>query len=205
MTVPKGVGEAVAVVFLLWVAVVIASYETVPTHTTDATHFDTLVVLGSPSDPDGKPSPEQRERVMEAVREFRTGRAGHIIVSGAAVHNEWCEAESMARVAEAAGVPIEDVIVESKAQNTIQNVFYAHRIMEQHGWKSAEVVSSPSHLPRASLILEHYGFGWRTQAAHWPPEYGAQRIAPYYMYEAMGTTVLRWFGFGENAFLPKKP
>ena len=205
MTVRKGVGEAVAGAFLLWVAVVVASYETVPNHTTDATHFDTLLVLGSPSDPDGKPSPEQRERVMEAVREFQAGRASHIIVSGAAVHNEWCEAETMARIAEAAGVPAEDVIVEPKAQNTIQNVFYAHRIMDQHGWKTAEVVSSPSHLPRASLILEHYGFGWRTQPAHWPPEYGAQRIAPYYMYEAMGTTVLRWFGFGQNAFLPKKP
>ena len=62
-----------------------------------------------------------------------------MIVSGAAVHNEWCEAETMARLAEAAGVPAEDVIVEPKAQNTIQNVFYAHRIMEEHGWKTAEV------------------------------------------------------------------
>ena len=205
MRVRKGVGEAVAIAFLVWVAVVVASYETVPTHTTDATHFDTLLVLGSPSDPDGKPSPEQRERVMEAVREFQAGRAGHIIVSGAAVHNQWCEAESMARTAEAAGVPAEDVIVESQARNTIENVFYAHRIMDQRGWKTAEVVSSPSHLPRASLILEHYGFGWRTQPAQWPPEYSAQRIAPYYLHEAMGTTVLRWFGFRHNAFLPKKP
>ena len=205
MTVPKGVGETVAIAFLVGVAAVVASYETVPTHSTNATHFDTLLVLGAPSDPDGKPSPEQRERVMEAVREFQAGRAGHIIVSGAAVHNEWCEAESMARVAEAAGVPADDVIVEPKAQNTIQNVFYAHRIMDQHGWKTAEVVSSPSHLPRASLILGHYRFGWKTQAAHWPPEYSEQRIAPYYMREAMGTTILRWFGFGEDAFLPKSP
>ena len=174
------------------------------THTSEATRFDTLIVLGSPADPDGKPSPEQRERVLEAVREFKAGRAGHLIVSGAAVHNQWSEGATMARVAEAAGVPEEDIVVEDRARNTIQNIFYSHQIMQQHGWTSAEVVSSPSHLPRSALILEHYGFAWRTQAAHWPLEYEWWRIAPYYVYEALGTTALRWFGFRASPFMPAK-
>jgi uncharacterized SAM-binding protein YcdF (DUF218 family) len=180
------------------------SYETVPTHTTNAARFDTLIVLGCPADPDGKASPEQRERVLEAVREFKAGRAGHMIVTGGAVHNAWNEAATMARVAEAAGVPAADIVVEGRARNTIENVFYSERIMQEQGWTSAEVVSSPSHLPRAALILEHYRFGWRTQAAPWPREYTWWRIAPYYVREAAGTTVLRWFGFGREPFLPEK-
>ena len=186
------------------VGAVMVTYETVPTHNTEATHFDTLIVLGSPADPDGKASPEERERVLAAVREFRAGRAGHIIVSGGPVHNAWTEADTMARIAVGAGVPSEDVLVEGRARNTVQNIFYSHQIMEAHGWTTAEVVSSPSHLPRTGLILEHWSFGWRTHAARWPPEYERKRILPYYVYEALGTTVLRWFGYRASPFLPAK-
>lgn len=191
-------------VLVLGLLAVVATYETVPTHNMEATHFDTLIVLGSPADPDGKPSPEQRERVMEAVREFRGGRARHIIVSGGAVHNQWVESRKMAEIAEAAGVPAENVVVEEKARNTIENVYYSHEIMQARGWSTAEVVSSPAHIPRAGLILEHWRFGWRTHAAHWPPEYERRRIAPYYLYEALGTTALRWFGYRASRFLPEK-
>ena len=180
------------------------TYETIPDHNTERTHFDAILVLGSPADPNGMPSVEQRERVMEGVREWRAGRAQHIIVSGGAAHNPWVEGEVMARIAERAGVPPEDVVVEGQSINTIQNVFYSHAIMQKRGWKSVEVVSSPSHLPRTSLILEHYRMDWRTHASHWPPEYGAHRLAVYYGYEAMGATVLRWFGFRRSPFMPAK-
>ena len=189
---------------LIALAMIVGSYETVPTHTTDATHFDTLIVLGCPADPDGKASPEQRERVLEAVREWKAGRTKHMIVTGGSVYNQWSEAATMARVAEAVGVPAGDIIEEGRSRNTIENIFYSDRLMREHGWTSAEVVSSPSHLPRTGLILERYGFGWRTQASEWPREYSWLRIAPYYVHEAAGTAWLRWFGFGANAFLPAR-
>ncbi len=198
------VWEALAGVLVVGVAAVVLTYETVPTHNTDATHFDTLIVLGCPADPDGKASPEERERVLAAVREFQAGRAGHMIVTGGAVHNQWNEAEAMAGVARGAGVPEEDVLVEGRARNTIENIYYSNQIMQQHGWTSAEVVSTPDHLPRAALILEHYGFGWRTRAARWPKEFEWKRIAPYYVKEALGTTMLRWFGYRASPFLPAK-
>ena len=37
--------------------------------------------------------------------------------------------------------------------------------MRSHGWESAEVISSPSHLPRAGLILSHLPMKWRVEAA----------------------------------------
>jgi uncharacterized SAM-binding protein YcdF (DUF218 family) len=108
----------------------------------------------------------------------------------------------MARTAEAAGVPAAEIVVEPKARNTIENIFYSDQIMKQHGWNSAEVVSSPSHLPRAGLILSHYRFGWRTHAAPWPVEYSLGRVALIYFYEAQQTARLRWFGFTPSKFLP---
>ena len=35
-------------------------YRTIPTRNTNLTHFDTIIVLGTPAKLDGTPSPEQR-------------------------------------------------------------------------------------------------------------------------------------------------
>jgi uncharacterized SAM-binding protein YcdF (DUF218 family) len=186
-------------------AAIVVTYVTVPRGNTEQTRFDTLIMLGSPANPDGTPSVEERERVMEAVEEFKLGRAGHIIVTGGAAHNQWTEGEIEARIAVQAGVPAEDVLVEGRSTNTIQNVFYSFQMMKVRGWTSAEVVSSGSHLPRSGLILERYeplGLKWRVKASRWPREYGPAKVTAYYLHEAIETTKLRWFGFSSSASLP---
>jgi hypothetical protein len=64
---------AVFALVLIAIAVVAFVYRTIPTRNTDLTHFDTIIVLGTPANPDGTPSPEQRERTLEGVREFKAG------------------------------------------------------------------------------------------------------------------------------------
>src|ERR1700678_2529662 len=140
-------------------------YRTIPTSDTNLRHFDTIIILGTPANPDGTPSPEQRERTLEGVREFKAGIAPHLILTGGPAHNQFVEAHVMAVLAIAQGVPAEAVIEEGQAQNTIQNIFYSQRIMATHQWTSAEVISSPSHPPRTALILEHYQLAWRTVPA----------------------------------------
>src|SRR5215470_17103635 len=80
-------------------------YRTIPTNNTNLTHFDTIIVLGYPAKLDGTPSPEQRERTLEGVRQFKAGIAPHLIFTGAAAHNGFVEAHVMATLAEAQGVP----------------------------------------------------------------------------------------------------
>ena len=77
----------------------IANYETIPAANTRLTHFDTLIVLGTPCEADGTPSPEGRERVLEGVREFRAGVASHVVMTGGAAHNQFVEADCMKRLA----------------------------------------------------------------------------------------------------------
>ncbi len=124
----------------------------------DLSHFDTLIVLGTPANPDGSASPEQRERTLEGVREYKAGVASHLIMTGGAAHNQFVEADVMKELAVAQGVPADAITEEGQAQNTIQNIYYSEKIMAAQHWTSAEVVSSPSHLPRAALILAHYSF-----------------------------------------------
>ncbi len=87
----------------LLLGLLLANYDAIPTANTKLTHFDTLIVLGTPCTAEGKPSPEQRERVLEGVREFRAGVAAHMIVTGGAAHNQFYEADCMKRLAVEAG------------------------------------------------------------------------------------------------------
>jgi len=139
-----------------------------PRGNTHATQFDAIIVLGSPADGDGNPLPRQLARVTEAVHEYERGVAPRLIVTGGAAVNRFVEAEVMARTAHAEGIPESAIVVEPRAMDTIQNACYSVRIMKQHGWRSAEVVSSPSHLPRAGLIFSRLPVEWRTHAAPLP-------------------------------------
>ena len=138
-----------------------------PASNTSLTRFDAIIVLGTPADSDGNPTPAQLARVTEAVQEYQRGVAPRLILSGGAAHNRFVEARVMARAAHAQGIPESAIFVEPEAADTIQNACYSVRIMKAHGWRSAEVVSEAFHLPRSGLILSRLPLEWRTHAA--PP------------------------------------
>jgi len=136
-----------------------------PVSNTSLTRFDAIIVLGTPADRDGNPTPELLARITEGVHEYERGVAPRLILSGAAAHNQFVEARVMAATAHAQGIPESAIFEEPQAMDTIQNACYSERIMKEHGWQSAEVVSSASHLPRAGIIFSEYPLEWRTHAA----------------------------------------
>ena len=177
-------------------------YLSIPSTNTNLTHFDTIIVLGTPARLDGTPSPEQRERTLEGIREFKAGIAPHLIFTGGPAHNQFVEAHTMAVLALSQGVPPDAILEEGQAQNTVQNIFYSQHIMAAHGWTSAEVVSSPSHLPRTALILKNFSMQWSTHPAPWPPEYDLWQRAAHFGVETEYCLKLRLFGFPTTRFLP---
>jgi uncharacterized SAM-binding protein YcdF (DUF218 family) len=156
------VGCAVFLGLLGWAAL---ARKLAPTSNTSLTHFDALIVLGAPATTDGDPSPLELARVTEAVQEYERGVAPRMIMTGGADRDRPVEAEVMARAAEAQGIPKAAIFEEDKARNTIQNGCYTVRMMQSHGWHSAEVISSASHLPRAGMIFSQLPVEWRMHAA----------------------------------------
>jgi uncharacterized SAM-binding protein YcdF (DUF218 family) len=152
------------VLLFAWAAI---ERQIAPVSNTAQTRFDAIVVLGTPADADGNPTPSQLARVTEAVHEYERGVAPRLILTGGAAHNRFVEARVMAQAAHAQGIPEAALFVEPEAEDTIQNACYSARIMKAHGWTSAEVVSAASHLPRAGLIFSRLPIQWRTHAA--PP------------------------------------
>jgi len=157
---------AIAVAFVLfgWAALARAF---APQSNTQLARFDAIIVLGYKADSDGNPTPQQLARVTEGVHEYMRGAAPRLILTGGAAANRFVEAQVMARVAQSEGIPASAIFVEPDAQSTIQNACFATRIMKAHGWRSAEIVSSAYHLPRAAMIFGQLPIEWRMHAA--PP------------------------------------
>jgi uncharacterized SAM-binding protein YcdF (DUF218 family) len=164
------------VLLVIWA---VAAGRLAPRSNTARDHFDAILVLGTPADSDGNPTPEELARVTEGVREYERGIAPRLIFTGGAAHNRFVEAEVMANVAAAQGIPPSAIFVETQAKDTIQNACFSERLMKTHGWRSAEIVSSAYHLPRAGLIFSRSSLEWRTHAAQpvEPGDSGSTEVA----------------------------
>jgi uncharacterized SAM-binding protein YcdF (DUF218 family) len=185
------------------IACVVILYFSIPMSDTQQRQFDVIVVLGNPANPDGSISPIDRSRVEEAIRQYHAGVAPRLLVTGGAVLNQSVEAQVMLKFALSQGVPAAAIFVEGQARNTIQNAYYSYKIMQAHDWSSALVVTSPSHVRRASLIFSHYPLAWQLHVAPWPPHYPIWKIAWYWCSEAGYTSYGRLFGFpNAGKYLP---
>ena len=170
----RGIFAAILAVFLVFAWAIFARLME-PLSNTSLTRFDAIIVLGDPADRDGNPTPTELARVTEAVHEYERGAAPRVIFTGGAVGNRFVEAQVMAHAAEAQGIPQSAVLVEPQARDTIQNACYSIRLMNQHGWRSAEVVSNSWHLKRSALIFSRTPIEWSMHAApSLEPESGIQ-------------------------------
>jgi uncharacterized SAM-binding protein YcdF (DUF218 family) len=119
--------------------------------------IDVGIALGCPANPDGTASLCERCRVKTAVRQFRKQTFANLIFSGGAAHSPDVEAEVMANLAVKRGVPADHVFREGRALTTWQNLRFSTKIMKQHGWATALIISTNDHLPRARRIAQYYG------------------------------------------------
>ena len=159
---------------------------------------DVIIVLGHPAHQDGSPSPAMLEQVALAAQLYRAGLAQSLLFTGGAVHNEHVEAQVMAELAVAQGVPAAALVTETHARDTFENAHYCRQIMQAHGWQDAIVVTTPYHVRRASRIFHLAGISHQMaypapcyQTASWAKRLHALR------YDLLGQGWLaasQWFG-----------
>jgi uncharacterized SAM-binding protein YcdF (DUF218 family) len=178
-------------------------YFSIPMADTQLTQFDVILVLGNPALPNGSIAPIAKSRVLEGIRQYRAGVAPRLLMTGGAVANRFVEGQVMLQFAESQGVPASALLAETQSRNTIQNAYYSYKIMQEHGWTSALVVSSPTHLRRASLIFSHFPLAWRMDAAPYPSDIPLWRQLGYWISETGYTSYSRLFGFpNAHQYLP---
>jgi len=124
----------------------------------DARSADAIVVLGAAVFEGGEPSPVLEKRMAHAVQLYQRGLAPRLIVSGGLGAHPPAEAEVMARLATAADVPADALILERRAHTTQQSVRFTTPLLEERDIRSIIVVSSPFHLFRATWMYRDAGY-----------------------------------------------
>ena len=118
-------------------------------------------------------------RTKEAVRIYQQGLASHLIFSGAALDpNSPSNAKTMATAAVVAGVPKSNIELDETAANTRQNAAGVATNVNQAGYHSIILVTSPYHQRRADItfhralgggftIINHSSYDDQWRRSHW--------------------------------------
>jgi uncharacterized SAM-binding protein YcdF (DUF218 family) len=144
------------------------------------THADVAIALGCPTDEAGDPSLCERCRVKSALRALRAGEVDAVIMSGGAAHNQFIEAQAMGALALRRGLAPGALLLEPRALTTWMNLRNARRLMREHGYRTALIVSTANHLPRARRFAEYWGIDARYRACDLdlPPDSEAEWQGP---------------------------
>lgn len=103
--------------------------------------YDAIIIPGFPFDPNGKVNMVYKMRLAWAYELYQQGRTEHIILSGGAVHSPYVEAEIFALYLMEMGIPADALILERKAEHSMENVFYAMEIANEYGYENVAVAT----------------------------------------------------------------
>ncbi|QXT39682.1 YdcF family protein [Gymnodinialimonas ceratoperidinii] len=127
-----------------------------------------IVILGAAVWQNGA-SPTLRRRTRHGAALYHEGHGDVVIPCGGLGRFPPTEAEVMAEILRAEGVPSDAIRLEASSTNTVQNIRNAVSLLE--GETRVILVSDAYHLPRARLIARREGLEVSTSA---PPLKGAR-------------------------------
>lgn len=117
---------------------------------------DAIIVLGAGVWETG-PSPALMGRIRLAAKLYQDGYANNLILSGGVGQHPPSEAEAMYTELLQLGVPKEAMYLEDQATNTLENITYSKRVMDENSWQTAILVTDVFHYKRASFIARKIG------------------------------------------------
>ncbi|EJP6472917.1 YdcF family protein [Clostridium botulinum] len=138
---------------------------------------DSIIILGCKVK-ENDPTPFLQWRIEEGLRLYNEGYGKYIIVSGAKGPGEnISEAEAMKKYLVQKGVDKKFIILEDKSQNTLENIKFSKKKMEENNLKSSIIVSNKYHLKRAELLCRKEGI---------KASYSGILVRPYISHEITG-------------------
>jgi uncharacterized SAM-binding protein YcdF (DUF218 family) len=127
---------------------------------------EAIVVLGGAIKTQEPPRPwidvtEQGDRVLHGAMLYLDQKAPLLILSGGRItwgdDQEGSEAEDMAQLALALGVPESDIVIEPDSLNTRQNAVNVQAILNERELQRVLLVTSALHMPRALAVFQKLG------------------------------------------------
>jgi uncharacterized SAM-binding protein YcdF (DUF218 family) len=97
---------------------------------------------------------EQMARFQEGVNLYQRGLGKFLVFSGAAYDNGTSNADVMRDLAVQRGLPEAAILEEPLGEDTWGNAVHTRQVLEQHGLRSAILVTSPYHARRAKQTFD---------------------------------------------------
>lgn len=117
----------------------------------------TAIVLGAAVRPDGTPSAALHRRTLHAIGLYRSGAVARLVLSGAATGATISEAEAMARLCRAEGLPETAFLCEDRARSTIENLAFSRACFDGMPPGPLVLVTDGYHARRARLAARILG------------------------------------------------
>lgn len=137
--------------------------------------YDAALVLGVELGADDAPTEELARRVTAAARAYHGGACARLVLCGGQLPgHRRTEADVMARMLAALGVPEEALILENQSKDTMENCRNAAGLLGGTG--RVLVVTSDYHLRRAVLTARRAGFDADGLAANLPDGSARRRL-----------------------------
>ncbi len=122
------------------------------TDTTDLAPADVIICFGAGMRPDGTLAPASIDRVATCAQLYAAGVAPRVLTTGGTASPDGPSAGGqMAALAQDYGVPATDLIVEGRAQSTLQNGLFSLPLISDA--QRIIIVSEGFHLPRSWASL----------------------------------------------------
>lgn len=104
--------------------------------------YDAIIVPGVPYN-DEYWSKVLLGRIYWSNYLYKKGITKNIIYSGSAVYTPYVESEIMAMYGEALGIPKDKIYTETKAEHSVENVYYSYQLAKKLGFKKIALATDP--------------------------------------------------------------
>lgn len=94
------------------------------------------------------------DRVFNGAQIFKAGKANTVIVTSGGGFTDRPHSQAMSFFLQELGVPQDNIVEESQAENTYQHTIYLKPIFQEHGIKTVILVTSAWHMRRSMAVFE---------------------------------------------------
>lgn len=124
----------------------------------DVGNNDVVLVLGYKTTGNNlDPLLEERLKIVIQLLQMEKYLNKKVIVSGGAVGWIKSEAEIMKDYLIEHGIEPNRILIENESRDTVENLRFTKKIMEQKGYKSCVIVSNSFHMRRIIIIAKNVG------------------------------------------------
>jgi uncharacterized SAM-binding protein YcdF (DUF218 family) len=143
-----------------------------------------------------------RENYAAALLRMGYSQSKQLVISGLYTRYPNRLDECRTRLARLFRIPAQQLIIENQSHTTYDNARHVSKLMRHHGWKTAVLVTSRSHMFRALHTLEKQGIkAYPRQIPDFPPYHDAWldanrvRNLKRLLYEYGALMKYKWYGF----------